>query len=87
MVYIDDDDTAKGESTGDCDCKDYAMESESPQLFSQSELNDLARDLSLSKESSELLVSGLNEQNLLLPGTRIYFYRTRKSKLLQYFDN
>ena len=60
MVVNDDDDTPKDESTGDCDCQDedYVMESESPQLFSQSELNDLVPDLPLSKESSEHLVSG-----------------------------
>jgi len=34
----------------------------SPQLFSQGELNDLARDLILSKESSELLASRLKEK-------------------------
>ena len=57
MVGNDNDDTPKGESTKDCDCQDeeYVMESESPQLHSQSELNDLVRDLSLSKESFELL--------------------------------
>jgi len=48
-----------------------------PQLFSQGELNDLARDLNLSKESSELLASRLKEKNLLQPGTLITFYRKR----------
>ena len=38
-----------------------------PQLFSQNELNDLARDLNLSKESSELLASRLKEKNRLQP--------------------
>ena len=38
-----------------------------PQKFSQNELNDLVRDLDLSKESSELLASRLAEKNLLLP--------------------
>ena len=33
-----------------------------PQLFSQGELNDLTRDLNLSKESSELLASRLKEK-------------------------
>ena len=46
----------------------------SPQLFSQRELNDLARDLNLSKESSEILASRLKEKNLLKPGTLITFY-------------
>ena len=51
MVDNDDDDALKGESTGDCDCKDV-MKSESPQLFSESELNEVVGDRSLSKESS-----------------------------------
>jgi len=34
----------------------------SPQLFSQGELNDMARDLNLSKESSEMLASRLNKE-------------------------
>jgi len=37
----------------------------SSQLFSQGELNDLARDLNLSMESSELLASRVKEKNLL----------------------
>ena len=39
-----------------------------PKQFSQGELNDLIRDLSLSKEKSELLGSRLKEKNLLEPG-------------------
>ena len=89
MVDNDDDDTPKSKATRDCDFRDEdcVIESESPKLFSQSELNNLVRDLSLSKESSELLASRLKEKNLLLPGARISFYRTKESKLLQYFDN
>ena len=82
-VDKDDNDTPKEESTGDCDCQDenYVMESESSQLFSQSELNDLVRDLSLSKESSQLQASRLKEKSLFLLGTRISFYTTSESKL------
>jgi len=57
----------------------------SPQLFSQGELNDLTRDLNLSKESSELLASMLKEKNLLKPGTLITFYRKRHEEFLPYF--
>ena len=56
-----------------------------PQLFSQNELNDLARDLNLSKESSELLASRLKEKNLLQPGTFITDYRNRHAEFLPYF--
>ncbi len=56
-----------------------------PQLFSQGELNDLTRDLNLSKESSELLASRLKEKNVLQPGTLITFYRKRHIEFLPYF--
>jgi hypothetical protein len=56
-----------------------------PKLFTQSELNDLVRDLSLSKESSELLASRLRDRNLLHPTTKVTFFRKRDEELLQYF--
>ena len=56
-----------------------------PQLFSQVELNDLTRDLYLSKESSKFPHSRLKEKNLLLPGTLITFYRKRLIQFLPYF--
>ena len=55
------------------------------QLFSQDELNDLARDLNLSKESSELLASRLKEKNLLQPGTFTTYYRNCHAEFLPYF--
>ena len=69
MVDNDDDDTPKSESTRDYDCQDedHVVESGSPQLFSQSELNNLVRDISLSTESSELLPFRLKKKNFLLP--------------------
>jgi len=57
-----------------------------PQCFNQDELNDLTRDLNLSKEASELLASRLKEKNLLEPGTKITFYRTREKDLLPFFS-
>lgn len=56
-----------------------------PQFMNQAELNDLVRDLGLSKESSELLASRLNEKKLLQHGTKVTFYRNREKDLLQYF--
>ena len=40
-----------------------------PKLFSQSGLNDLTRDLSLPKDTAELLGSRLSEKNMLALGT------------------
>ena len=46
-----------------------------PKPFSQGQLNDLVLDLSLSKESSEILASRLCEHGILDSGTKIAFYR------------
>ena len=59
------------------DDNDFVPKSTEPILFNQEELSDLIRDLNLSKESSELLASRLNDRNLLQQGTKITFYRTR----------
>ncbi len=55
-------------------------------LFSQTELNDLLRDLDLPKKSAELLSSTLNDKNLLALGTLVPFYPNRKKDLLQFFE-
>ena len=48
-----------------------------PHLISQIKLDDLVRDLSLSKEKSELLVSTLKEWNLLERGATVSHFRDR----------
>ncbi|GBN12775.1 hypothetical protein AVEN_237652-1 [Araneus ventricosus] len=50
---------------------------EGPQPFSQSEFNDLVRDLGLSNDGSELLGSRLKNKTLLTPGTSFSWYRHR----------
>ena len=65
---------------------DFAGPSSTAQNFNQDELNDLIRDLNLSKESSELLASRLNEKNVLASGTKITFYRNRQKNLLPFFS-
>lgn len=60
--------------------------SNGPQCFSQNELDDLVRDLDLSKQASELLASRLKEKNLLSAGTIITFYRERDKDLRMYFS-
>ena len=49
----------------------------SPLLINQERLNDLVRDLYLSKENAEVLESRLQQWNLLEPGTTISFFRIR----------
>ncbi|GBM22989.1 hypothetical protein AVEN_172336-1 [Araneus ventricosus] len=58
-----------------------------PQLFKQSELNDLVRDLGLPKNSAELLDSRLNEKkNLLAPGVSFSWFRRQEKDSLPYFS-
>jgi hypothetical protein len=56
-----------------------------PKPFNQAELNDLTRDLCLSKESSQLLGSRLKENHLLASATTFYWYRSREEEFRQYF--
>ena len=55
---------------------DFVQESV-PEAFSQNELSDLVRYLSLSKESAELLASRLSEKHLLARDTTVTFYQNR----------
>lgn len=54
--------------------------------FYQHELNELVRDLGLSKKASELLSSRLNEKNLLEKGAKVTYFRSRDSAFLQYLE-
>lgn len=56
-----------------------------PKPLKQSELNDLTRDLSLSKELAQLLGSRLKENNLLAPETTFYWYRKRDEEYRKFF--
>uniref|UniRef100_UPI00358FB395 uncharacterized protein n=1 Tax=Myxine glutinosa TaxID=7769 RepID=UPI00358FB395 len=62
-------------------------ETSQPKLFSQAELNDLTRDLCLSKESAQLLGSRLRESRLLAPETTFSWYRSREEEFREYFSS
>jgi hypothetical protein len=51
-----------------------------PHLLTQGDLNDLVRDLILSKKQSELLGSRLKEWNLLHINTKLCFFRNRQDE-------
>ena len=55
------------------------------QQFNQLELNDLVRDLDLSKEAAEILASRLNEKHVLHSSAKVSFYRKRDELFLPYF--
>ena len=64
---------------------DVVLKSSQQILFNREELRDLMRDLNQSEESTELLASRINDQNLLQQGTKITFHRTRDEKFLRGF--
>ena len=61
------------------------IQSKPLETFNQEELNDLVRDLALSKAASELLASRLYQKNLLAPFTKVSYYRDREQQFLPYF--
>jgi len=54
-------------------------------LITQSDLNDLVRDLGLSKLKAQLLGSRLKQWNLLDTNTRISYFRNRQEEFMRYF--
>ena len=63
----------------------YEGPSAEPHLITQPELNDLVRDLGLSKNQSELLGSRLQGWNLLQASTNVTVYRNRDKEFAKYF--
>ena len=75
-AHLDDLPDTESESPNESDDNYIAADNE-PRRFSQDDLDDLIRDLDLSKASAELLASRLLERNLLLTETIITRYRYR----------
>lgn len=63
----------------------YVPYSKEPHLATQADLNDLVRDLKLSKNQSELLGSRLKEWNMLHPDTKVCRFRSRDEELKKFF--
>ncbi|KAK3891318.1 hypothetical protein Pcinc_004762 [Petrolisthes cinctipes] len=59
------------------------VDDDQPMPLIQAELNDLTRDLNLSKESAQLLGSRIREKCLLAPETTFYWYRDREREFLR----
>jgi hypothetical protein len=83
---LEDASTNSSDSGGDDKEFQCHTEGQSPQLFTQSELKDVIRDLGLPKEKAELLGSRLKENNLLAAGTSMYWYRSREQEFTSYFS-
>ena len=74
----------QGDSGEDSDC--YDPDTTDPIPFSQSELNDLVRDLGLPKGSAEVLGSKFKDKNMLAPGTSFSWYRSREKEFVSFFS-
>ena len=80
---ISDEDASSVE--GDEDEEEVVLEDDAPHPFSQKELNDLVCNLSLSKDSAELLASKLKEKKLLSDSACISFFHKRHQEYLRFF--
>ncbi|KAF2351010.1 hypothetical protein FHG87_018235 [Trinorchestia longiramus] len=60
-------------------------EDDQPVPLTQAELNDLTRDLNISKDSAQVLGSRHLEKRLLAPGTTYYSYRVREREFRKFF--
>lgn len=84
-IVVEDDST--GRSSTPLTDPDYVPdENLEPQTFNQDELNDLVRDLALSKNKSEILASRLKQKNLLQKNVLITHYRKRNHDLTALFS-
>ena len=70
-------DSAKSISLEDTESTYSGTSGNEPHWITQEDLNDLARDLYLSKQQSELLASWLKQWNLVQEGVRIANFRNQ----------
>ena len=71
-------DVGQANSNMDCDPTFTAVSSSNePHLLTQADLNDIVRDLKLSKKQAELLGSRVKGWNLLREDIKVCFYRGR----------
>jgi len=78
-----------GQATNNMDCDPTftgASSSKEPQLLTQEDLNDIVRDLKLSKKEAELLGSSLKGWNILRKDTKMCFYRGRREEFKDFFS-
>ncbi|GFV20683.1 uncharacterized protein TNCV_777281 [Trichonephila clavipes] len=62
----------------------YYLGTNDPELFSQSDLNNLVRDLSLPKDTAEVLGSRFKERHLLNSGVSFSWYRFREKEFVPF---
>ena len=78
-------DSAESISLQDIESTYSGTSGNEPHWITQEDLNDLARDLYLSKQQSELLASRLKQWNLVQEDVRITSFRNRNKYLASFF--
>jgi len=82
-----DEDVGQANNNMDCDPTFAgACSSNEPHLLTQGDLNDIIRDLNLSKKQAELLGSRLKGWNLLCQDTKVCFYCGRHEEFKDFFS-
>ena len=79
-------DSAESISLEDIESTYSGTSGNEPHWITQEDLNDLARDLYLSKQQSELLASRLKQWNLVQEDVRITSFRNWNKDLASFFD-
>ena len=85
-IESSEDESNDAETDGADEIYEPETETKKPHLLNQEELNDLVRDLSLSKEKAEVLSSRLQQWNLLQEGTKISYFRDRHKNLSAFYQ-
>ncbi|UYV70254.1 hypothetical protein LAZ67_7002290 [Cordylochernes scorpioides] len=84
VIFSDDDSDRREQQWDDTNFEAGALSE--PHLLTQGDLNDLVRDLDLSKKQSELLGSRLKGWNLLHKGTKVCFFRKRQDEFQDFYS-
>ncbi|UYV84953.1 hypothetical protein LAZ67_X004087 [Cordylochernes scorpioides] len=84
VIFSDDDSDRREQQWDDTNFEAGALSE--PHLLTQGDLNDLIRDLDLSKKQSELLGSRLKGWNLLHKGIKVCFFRKRQDEFQDFFS-
>ena len=79
-------DSAESISLEDIDSTYSGTSGNKPHWIMQEDLNDLARDLYLSKQQSELLASRLKQWNLVPEDVRVTSFRNQNKDLASFFN-
>lgn len=91
IVLEDEDDNGETSNESELNDSDFepggcAKAFVEPKLFSKSDVNDLVRDLDLSKQNSKVLASRMQERRCLLKSAKVTSFRKRNELLSTFFD-